>query len=438
MKEKTLRLLILEDNIDDAELAVKQLEKEGFKVEHSVVDTENSFREALDTDPDLILADYSLPGFNGPEALLIHRNVSPDIPFIIFTGTIGEETAVDCIKLGAVDYVLKDNLVRLGSAVRRALDEAEIRREKMNAEMKLRESEEKYRLTFENSSDGICILQDARIVFANPLLYELMGYPSGFGIDKPFIDFIHPDSRERIIAEYERFAKGIDDRQKYETVLISAEGQEIIVELNIGVTTHEGSRAGLVFMREITERKRMENALRKSEAQKQALLDGSPDMIILMDTDLKVLWANRTALSMNPDCIGQFCYRAFPGIEEPCDGCPIIKAIKSGENETGIMHQQAVEGTKGESYWEDIGVPVKDGNGNVIEVIKIARNITDRVKRENDLRRKNEELEKFNSLAVGRELKMVELKREINFLLEELDREPRFSLPEESEKEASR
>jgi CheY-like chemotaxis protein len=314
MNEKTLRLLVLEDNRDDAEMAIKQLEREGFEIEHSIVDKENSFREALDTDPDLILADYSLPGFNCVDALLIQQKVSPDIPLILLSGTIGEEKAADCIKLGAVDYVLKDNLVRLGPAVQRALDEAELRRERMNTERKLRES----------------------------------------------------------------------------------------------------------------------------EAQKQALLDGSPDMIILLDTELKVVWANRTALNMNPDSVGQFCYRAFPGFEEPCKDCPIEKSIKTGKNEIGVMCIPAIEGIKGKSYWEDIGVPVKNGNGNVIEVIKIARNITDRVKREKELKRKNEELERFNSLAVGREVKMVELKREINSLLEELGREHRFSLPEGSETEVSR
>ena len=433
MNERTLKLLIMEDNSDDAELAIKQLEREGFEVEHSIVDTENSFREALDTDPDLILADYSLPGFNCIDALLIHQDVSPEIPLILFSGTIGEEKAVECIKLGAVDYVLKDNLARLGPAVKRALDEAVLHREKMNTEMKLRESEEKYRLIIENSNDAICIVQDGRIVFSNPQFSELIGYTSGNGIEKPFIDYIHPDDRKRIIAEYERFAKGLDDRQKTEAVLISSEGREINIEFSVGVTTHEGSRAGLVYIRDITDRKKMEDDLRKSKAQKQALLDGSPDMIILLDTNLKVLWANRTALNMNPECIGQLCYRAFPEIEEPCENCPIIRSIETGENQTGIVHQQAVEGIKGERYWEDIGVPMKDGNGDVIEVIKIARNITDRVKREKDLRRKNEELEKFNSLAVGRELKMMELKREINSLLEELGREPGFNLPGGSE-----
>lgn len=436
MNEKTLRLLILEDNREDAEFAVRQLGKDGFKVEHSVVDTEKSFREALNTNPDLILADYSLSGFNCLDALLIHQEISPDVPLILVSGTVGEERAAECIKLGAVDYILKDNLVRLGPAARRALDEAEQRRERTSTERRLRESEEKYRLTVENSSDGICIVQDGRMLFLNSRISELLGFPSGSGIDKPFIDYFHSDEQQRVIAEYEEFAKGLTDRQKMETTLISSEGREIIVELSISVTTHEGRRAGLVYIRDITERKKMEDALRKSEAQKQALLDGSPDMIVLLDKKLKIIWANRTALNMNPDSVGQLCYRAFPGVEDPCKGCPIVKAIETGENATGIMHQNAVAGIEGESYWEDVGLPVKDGNGNVIEVIKIARNITDSLKKEKSLRRKNEELEKFNSFAVGRELRMVELKREINALLVELGREAEFSLPEVSETEA--
>ncbi len=346
MNEKTLRLLILEDSRYDADFAVRQLEKDGFEVEYSVVDTEKSFREALNTNPDLIFADYSLPGFNCPRALLIHQEISPDIPMILISGTIGEERAAECIRLGAVDCVLKDNLVRLGSAVRRALDEAEQRRERTNTERRLRESEEKYRLTVENSSDGICIVQDGRMVFLNSRISELLGFSRGSGIDKPFIDYLHSDEQQRVIAEYEEFSKGLTDRQKMETTLISSEGREIIVGLSISVTTHEGRRAGLVYIRDITERKKMEDALRKSEAQKQALLDGSPDMIVLLDRKLKVIWGNRAALNMNPDSIGQFCYRAFPGVENSCRGCSIIKAIGTGENETGVMHQKAVAGTE--------------------------------------------------------------------------------------------
>ncbi|MCD6296317.1 MAG: response regulator, partial [Deltaproteobacteria bacterium] len=138
MEEKTLHLLILEDSPDDAELAVRELEREGFVVEWTRVDTEKGFREALAEKPDMILADYALPSFDGMSALHVHRQLAPEIPVIVFSGTIGEEVAVRCVKHGATDYVLKDNISRLGRVVKRALEEAESRRERKRMHERIR------------------------------------------------------------------------------------------------------------------------------------------------------------------------------------------------------------------------------------------------------------------------------------------------------------
>ncbi len=119
MDEKTFNLLILEDNPDDAELAVRELEQEGFNVEWSRVDTEEGFRKVLAEKPDLILADYKLPSFDGRGALQIRQQIAPEIPLIIVSGTIGEDAAVQCMKSGATDYVLKERLSPLGLVVKR-------------------------------------------------------------------------------------------------------------------------------------------------------------------------------------------------------------------------------------------------------------------------------------------------------------------------------
>jgi len=145
MKKETLHLLILEDNPDDAELAVRELEKEGFVVEWSLVETEEAFREALNQRPEVILADYSLPSFDGLSALKIKQETIPEIPLIIISGKIGEELAVECIRLKVTDYVLKDKLFRLGPVVKRALKEAQVYRERKQAEEKLRQSYKKLR-----------------------------------------------------------------------------------------------------------------------------------------------------------------------------------------------------------------------------------------------------------------------------------------------------
>ncbi|MFP4459363.1 MAG: PAS domain S-box protein [Candidatus Zixiibacteriota bacterium] len=139
--------------------------------------------------------------------------------------------------------------------------------------------------------------------------------------------------------------------------------------------------------------KALEN-LRKSEAQKKALLDGSPDMILLTDLDMNIVWANKTALEMNPDSIGKKCYRAFANKDSICDGCPAVDAIETGKICTGINYQPAASGI-GESYWEDIGVPIYDDDGNMTHLVEIARNITDRIHAENLLEKERDRAKKI-------------------------------------------
>jgi diguanylate cyclase (GGDEF)-like protein len=132
------RLLILEDVAAEAELAVHQLERAGLNCTWTRVETEGAFRTALHEErPDLILSDFSLPGYDGSDALDLVQREAPDVPFIFVSGTIGEERAIEALKCGAVDYVLKTNLARLAPAVSRALMEAELRRERQAAEVRI-------------------------------------------------------------------------------------------------------------------------------------------------------------------------------------------------------------------------------------------------------------------------------------------------------------
>ncbi len=134
-----LHILLLEDVATDAELAQRELEREGFDFEARRVTTEDAFAQALDTfDPDIILVDYSLPSFDGMSALELAQEERPHVPVVFVSGAIGEERAIETLKQGATDYVLKDKLSRLGPAVRRALREAEERRARREAEAALR------------------------------------------------------------------------------------------------------------------------------------------------------------------------------------------------------------------------------------------------------------------------------------------------------------
>jgi len=140
-----VRVLIVEDSPTDAELNVRELRKGQFEPEWTRVDTEADFLAALDAQPEVILCDYSMPNFDGLRALELLRERSVKTPFILISGTLGEERAVEAIKGGADDYLLKDRLGRLGEAVRRAFEMRDIREARAQAEEALRESERAYR-----------------------------------------------------------------------------------------------------------------------------------------------------------------------------------------------------------------------------------------------------------------------------------------------------
>jgi PAS domain S-box-containing protein len=176
MEMITLHLVILEDNPDDAELAVKELERKGFNVKLTRVDTKEAFREALAEKPDLILADYFVPSFDAMAALQMYRQLKLDIPLIVYSGAISEEMAVECMKCGATDYVFKDNLSRLGTVVKRALEEMKIYRKSKQAEEALRESEEKYRTLYDFSRDAIMIITPDKVLLnGNPACVKMFG-----------------------------------------------------------------------------------------------------------------------------------------------------------------------------------------------------------------------------------------------------------------------
>ncbi|HEX9438781.1 MAG TPA: response regulator, partial [Roseiflexaceae bacterium] len=172
-----LRVLILEDRPDDAELLAHELRRAGFDADWRRAENEPEYLAHLEAPLDLILADYSLPEFDAIRALQLLRMREADIPLIVITGSISEDAAVECIKLGAADYLFKDRLARLGSAVRQALTQQELRSYKRMAEAALQESEERFRAIFHSTALGIAIVDiDGRLIMSNPAFQEMLGY----------------------------------------------------------------------------------------------------------------------------------------------------------------------------------------------------------------------------------------------------------------------
>src|SRR5215210_3600959 len=169
-----LRVLLVEDSENDALLLMRMLRRGGYDPAWERVDTAAAMEAALDEHSwDLLISDHSMPAFSSSAALgLLRRKGFVDLPFIIVSGQIGEDAAVAAMKAGAHDYLMKDNLARLNSAIERELREADVRRER-------RQAEEKYRSIFENAIEGIYqTTVDGRFLTANPAMARMLGYES--------------------------------------------------------------------------------------------------------------------------------------------------------------------------------------------------------------------------------------------------------------------
>ena len=261
-----LHVLIVEDSEIDARLLILELKHGGFEPLHERVETADALRAALrNTSWDIILCDYSLPDLNGLEALAIVKETGSDIPFIIISGAIGEEVAVEAMKAGAHDYIMKDRRQRLLPAVERELREAAMRREHRQVEAALRESEGKFRLLVENAPDAIFVQVGGYLAYLNPAAVRLFGAESAEALlGTPLIDHVHPDTRaiarERMrLLNEERKAVGIVE-QKY----LQVDGSVIDVEVSAVPIAYEGDDGALVFVRDVTGRKRAEEEQRRS------------------------------------------------------------------------------------------------------------------------------------------------------------------------------
>ncbi|MFH0735469.1 MAG: PAS domain S-box protein [bacterium] len=178
-KDYTYKILFVEDVKTDVQLAERYLKSEGLIFTSQTVETEKNYLLTIkEFKPDIIISDYSLPSFNGMEAIKLATIYSPGTPIIIFTGSIDEETAVKCMKAGACDYVLKEKLLRLPFAVKEALTLKEEIAEKKLAVKALNESEEKFKYLIDSSPSSIFVLNNNKYVFSNPAGLDLLGYNS--------------------------------------------------------------------------------------------------------------------------------------------------------------------------------------------------------------------------------------------------------------------
>jgi two-component system, cell cycle sensor histidine kinase and response regulator CckA len=277
----TIRILIVEDQPTDAELVEIEIRKALDSCQFKRVETQDQFVTALDSfKPDLIIADYRMPQFDGLTALKIAIERVPFTPVIIITGAINEDTAVECMKAGAANYVIKEQLKRLSQAVLHALEEKRVLRERYWAERALRESEERYRTLVHTLPDALTLADwDGNIIYESPSSVKFYGYDSeneAFG--RNVLDWIHPDYRTKALGAIETLRTGGNIRGE-EFVFFKKDGSTVWGELSASSIRDDlGKVTGfLALVRDISERKRA--SAERAQLQSQLLQSQKMDSI---------------------------------------------------------------------------------------------------------------------------------------------------------------
>jgi len=274
---QSLRVLMVEDSEDDALLEIRELKKGGYNPVYERVETAAAMKKALkEKQWDIILCDYKLPKFNAPSAIAVLKETNIDIPLIIVSGAIGEETAVECMRLGAHDYIMKGNLSRLYVAIARELDEANSRSKRKQAEEALNESEALYRKLFDNHA-AVKLMIDpdtGNIIDANDAAANFYGW-SREKLKQMKIQEINTLSPEEVKKELEKART--QKRIHFEFRHRRADGSIRNVEVFSSKIEAKGKDILHSIIHDITERKLAEEALKDSEEKYRNIIENIED-----------------------------------------------------------------------------------------------------------------------------------------------------------------
>jgi PAS domain S-box-containing protein len=272
---RKLRVIIIEDSEFDAVVMANVLEQGGYAIDYDRLETADALNKALvENEWDLILSDYNLPDFSALDALKILKESGLDLPFIIISGGIGEDVAVAAMKSGAHDYLMKGQLARLVVAVERELGDAATRKAKRETEQNLRENELRYRLLWENSTDGVVLMdEESVILFANPAVSQMFGYAADMLLGHSLISLIETSHGASSAEGQQALWRDllISKHQLQELSGKRNDGSCFPVEITCSEMEMHGHRMRAAFLRDITERKHAEQELKVHQERLEAV-----------------------------------------------------------------------------------------------------------------------------------------------------------------------
>jgi len=430
---EVLNVLCLEDSPRDAEIIREFLTDAGYDLKMDCTATEKEFVSLLRSRKyDLILSDFKLPGFDGFTALRWSVEICPDVPFICVSGSIGENLAVELLKKGAVDYVLKDRLERLPSAVQRALDVAKEKEARQQAEDKVREMQMLLQASIESPKDMIVlsINKDYRYLTFNTFHKDVMkqAYGKEVKTGMNLLECItNDDDRRKAKVNYDMAFAG----ESHITVEEYGDLERYYYETRYNPIVNERDEiiGATAFSADVTNRKRAEEALQNSELKFSVAFKTSPYAITITNPeDGRFIEVNDAFFSIAGYTPEETLNNASIGMDlwvDPEDRNSVVSSLlggvkvvgqefrfkkKNGEIITGLFSAHLIS-IRNKTY-----------------ILSSINDITERRQAEEEIKNRVEELEHFHHLAVGREIRMIELKQKINELSAKLGLAPPYPL----------
>lgn len=395
--DTVIKILLLEDTMTDAELVKRQIRKSGIVSEILHVENKTDYMQSLNSfQPDLVLSDYSLPQFTGMQALKIAREYDPIIPFILVTGSLNEEIAVECMKAGSDDYVLKESISRLIPAINSALEKKKILLAKKEYEEALKKSEAKYRTIFENVQDVFYQIDcEGSILDISPSIQHLSDFTREELIGKNVVNFyINP-------AERERFLNAIKEKgevRDYELAVKTKKLEIRYVSINARLVM-DADRNGCHIdgaLRDISDRKIAEDKIKVLSRS----VEQSPAAVMITDHKGLIEYVNPKFSELTgyqPDeVIGKNPKILKSSNMTSEEGKKLWDTITRGNIWRGEFYNRK---KNGDMYWEDTSIsPIINENGVITHYVSVSEDTNEKKKMIAELITAKEKAEEMNKL----------------------------------------
>lgn len=383
-------ILVLEDQEDDLALVKLELKRSDIKCRIIHAKSKEEYQTRLNENIDIILADYNLPQFNALDALSLLKEKNLMIPFILVTGTQTEEVAVECMKRGVDDYILKANLTRLPSAIEHTLYNKKIEQEKERALQSLERSENKFRTLYESMPFPVIIYDPDTfgIMEVNEAASNLYGYTKEEFVTKNLADIRPPDEIDKLEKKKQMY---YPDRASFlgEWKHMNKWGEQFIVEISNYPINIDGRDARVSIIHNITERKRTAEALLRSERKYRSIFNEAPIGISNVDENGKMVNVNKAFAEMLGYTREEMYNLSLFNITHPDDigeDRIHLRNLVSGKIKSIRLEKRYLKKT-GEPVWANITVTaVYNDEGKFLYTISMIEDITERIRHEAILR----------------------------------------------------